>query len=308
MLKISAIICTFHRPGTLGQAIGSLCNQSLSPDEYEIIVVDNNSQDQTPNIVKPYIQNSAPKVHYIVEKKQGLSHARNTGVAFSQASVVSFIDDDAVADVNWLAEILEVYDQSPNVAAVGGKIIPQWDEPPPAWFNEKFAGYLSIIDWGEETRVLSWPERILGTNSSFKKEILEALGGFDVNLGRRGNLLMGAEETMLQKAIMDTGGVVIYTPKAIVHHRISSRRLSDKYLLRLAYGNGRTDAFLQGQKGIFSSLFGRTKYMLKLLFWSLPFSWLKRDRETPRKIFLRLAYNLGFMVRKLQYVLLVSER
>jgi glucosyl-dolichyl phosphate glucuronosyltransferase len=300
--EISVIICTYRRPDVIEAAIKSLVKQSLDPNKFEIIIVDNNSQDETLDIVQPFIRNLFPKVRFVIEDRQGLSYARNTGVELSHADIVAFIDDDAIADVTWLTELIDVYRNFPEVSAVGGKIIPLWEESRPIWFTDSLLGYLSVIDWGEETKFLKWPERLLGTNSSFRKNILIALGGFDVNLGRRGNLLMGSEETMLQKAIMEKGHNVVYAPKAIVYHRISAIRISREYLRRIAYGDGRTDAFLQKHNQSVLTVSKRIFLLIKMFCknsWNFTFN---RFEEKPIEILLSQAYDFGYVIEAIRQI------
>ena len=301
--EVSIIICTYRRPDVIEAVVKSLIKQSLDPNKFEIIIVDNNSMDNTYDMVKPYIQYSSPKIKYILEKKQGLSYARNTGVAFSQSDLVAFIDDDAIADPNWLADIVNVYLNYPEAVAVGGKIIPQWEDNRPAWFKDSMLGYLSVVDWGDLIKELIWPERLLGTNISFKKKMLTDYGGFDINLGRRGHSLMGAEETMVQKTFMEEGLPVIYTPKAIIYHRISPDRISYSYLTRLAYGNGKTDAYLQKHGDSKKIFINKIKYSLRLLINYCGFFRVKDERKTKFEIKLNLAYNFGYLNQQIRQIL-----
>ena len=118
-MQISAVICTYRRPDTLPRAIESLVAQSLDFSQYEIIVVDNNSQDESAKIVQQYNQNYFPKVEYALETCQGLSYARNLGVKLASSDIIAFIDDDAVAHPDWLASLLSMFDSIPDAWAVG---------------------------------------------------------------------------------------------------------------------------------------------------------------------------------------------
>ena len=238
---ISAIICTYRNPDLLEGAIESLLNQRLSPEQYEIIVVDNNSGDQTPRVVQRFSRRPLPPVRYILEPQQGLSHARNRGVEASRGDIVAFIDDDAEAGSGWLSALLEAYDRGPDVWAAGGRIAPIWHtDERPTWWTEEYEGSLSLLDWGDEARALTWPERILGANCSFRKTVFSQLGGFDTKLGRRGTALLGWEDTEIQQRIHAQGKTILYSPDALVRHHVPLERLTEEYFLRRQFGASRS--------------------------------------------------------------------
>lgn len=255
-VRISAIICTYRNPDLLKGAIQSLLSQPLPADQYEIVVVDNNSQDETPDVVRRLDGESAVVVRYVLETRQGLSYARNTGIEAARGEVVAFLDDDAKADENWLSVLLEDYGSDPSIWAVGGKILPIWHTTErPEWWTDEFLGWLSLVDWGDESRALVWPERILGTNCSFRKTIFPELGYFDPNLGRKGAALLGHEETELQQRIHLSNKTVYYEPTAIVYHHVPAERLTEDYFLRRQLGASRSEmALMIKQEGYAKAL------------------------------------------------------
>ena len=245
-IRISAIVCTFRNPKLLDCAIDSLVKQDLSLDQFEIIVVDNNSQDETPEIVERFIKsNGDHNIRYLHESRQGLSFSRNAGIEISQGEIIAFLDDDAEADPNWLAALLAIYAQDDNIWAVGGKLLPIWHvEERPEWLTDELVTWLSLLDWGEESRPLVWPERILGANCSFRKSIFPVVGFFDTQLGRKGRALLGNEDTEIQERIHEDGKLVYYAAKAIVHHHIPPERVTEQYFLRRQYGAARSQMAL----------------------------------------------------------------
>jgi glycosyltransferase involved in cell wall biosynthesis len=250
-VDISAIICTYQNPTLLEGAIRTLLDQTLSADRYEIVVVDNNSQDDTPNVVRMIADRSYTTVRYILETRRGLSYARNSGVEASRGEIVAFLDDDAEADKHWLSVLLQAYDGNPDIWAVGGKILPIWHTTDrPEWWRDEFLGWLSLVDWGDEPKPLVWPERILGTNCSFRKSIFSEVGHFDPRLGRRGRSLLGHEETEVQQRIHLSNKIVHYEPNAIVHHHVPPERLTDDYFFRRQFGASRSGmALMVKQQG-----------------------------------------------------------
>jgi glycosyltransferase involved in cell wall biosynthesis len=254
VVRISAVICTYRRPDVLPAAVESLLSQTLPLNEYEILVVDNNSRDGTAEIVKDCAQRTRQAVKYALEARQGLSYARNTAVRLASADIIAFLDDDAVADPNWLAALLEVYNGEPDAWAVGGKVLPIWDGQRPEWLEDRMLRALSIVDWGEERRPLTWPERVIGTNCSFRRCVFSELGLFTTALGRRGYLLLGNEDTEIQERIHERGKLVLYTPYAVVHHHVPEERLTKKYFYSRAYGHGRSRAILVARQQGHSAL------------------------------------------------------
>ena len=230
--RISAVVCTYQNPLTLVNTLESLLDQSLSPEKYEVLVIDNNSQDETPAITASF-----PGFRYIREKKVGLSHARNTGIKEARGEIIAFIDDDAEAGRHWLKSLLSIYDSHPEAWAVGGKVLPIWDAPKPDWLTEKYYRSLSLLDWGEDLKQLSWPERLIGTNCSFRKKAFQTVGKFDPNLGRMGRLLLSMEDTEIQKRIHKKGYLVIYHPEAVVHHHVPASRMTHEYFQSRTEGN-----------------------------------------------------------------------
>ncbi|MBN1267431.1 MAG: glycosyltransferase [Anaerolineales bacterium] len=237
---LSVIVCTYNNHVSLVNTLESLYQQSLSPDRYEVLVVDNNSDDQT-----KAISTSFPRCKYVFEEKQGLAQARNTGIAEATGRIIAFIDDDAEADFEWLSRILAAFEKNENIWAAGGKALPIWDAEKPAWLTETYYRSLSLLDWGENIRPLAWPERIIGTNCAFRKAVFEEIGRFQTDLGRVGSVLLGNEDTEIQERIHETGHQVLYVPDAIVHHHVPADRMTEAYLQKRDEGHRISQQILQ---------------------------------------------------------------
>ena len=244
-MLISAVICTYRRPETLLAAIESLIDQTIAPESYEIIVVDNNSGDSTETVVKEVAKKqngTGATIRYVLESNQGLSRARNTSIEVSNAEVIAFLDDDAVASPGWLKGLLEGFDGSSDVWAVGGRVLPIWEKERPSWITDRKLPSLSLLDWGDRQRPLALPERIIGVNCSFRRSAFEEVGLFETNLGRKGKLLLGLEDIELQQRIHDLGKQIVYVPDALVHHHVPSDRATRRYFFSRDLGNGRSQA------------------------------------------------------------------
>jgi len=176
-VRISVVVCTHRNPALLAKTLDSLGRQRLPQESFEVIVVDNNSKDNTEEVVARY-----PTVRYILEERLGLSYARNTGVEEARGDIIAFTDDDAEASPEWLQALLKIYDSVEDAWAVGGKVLPIWDSQKPDWLTNEYYRSLSLVEWGEDARALCWPERIIGTNCSFRRQVFTDIGLFDTCL------------------------------------------------------------------------------------------------------------------------------
>lgn len=243
-LKISAVICTRNRAKLLPEAIHSFFAQTLPVNEFEILVVDNASTDETPAVIRQCIEN-APQgltVFSVCETVLGISSARNCGVEHANADIIAFLDDDEIATPNWLAGLLDVYAEFPQAWAVGGKIEARWDQPPPNWMDDRAFRTLGLLDMGDEIIQLTQIPLLNGGNSSFRREVFETAGRFRSDLGRQGAAIFGGEETELQLRILARNKPILYTPFAVIKHIIDAQRLRRRFFMRQSYFQGRTRA------------------------------------------------------------------
>ena len=129
-----------------------------------------------------------------------------------------------------------------------GKTLPLWGSKRPEWLEDNMLLSLSIREWGDVLRPLNWPDRNIGVNISFRKCVFSKVGLFSTSLGRKGQMLLGSEDTEIQQRIHALGKKVYYTPKAVVWHYIPPERVTTKYFFRRRYGNARTMAILKFQQ------------------------------------------------------------
>lgn len=243
-MRISAIVPTHNRSASLVGTLNSLCQQSLPAEQYEIVVVDNASSDDTPKVIQAWLQSdqaiaSGISISYVHEGRLGLHFARHAGVRSAKGDILAFTDDDAVVDVHWLEALLDPY-ASPRVGCVGGKILPRWLADPPAWLMPYATGNLSLLDLGKEKISLDWPG-IFGCNLSVRKSVLYEVGGF--NPDSFGDTWLGDGETGLLCKVMDAKYEIVYTPDAVVWHVIPQQRLTLRYLKSRRANQGACDAY-----------------------------------------------------------------
>jgi GT2 family glycosyltransferase len=232
--RLSAVVCTYDRYQLLPDAIDSLLRQELEAGAIEIIVVDNSpDQKQAARFGQRFADTLS--VRYLLEATPGLSRARNVATAHARAPLVAFIDDDAIAAPDWAEHMLRTFDAyAGRAGAVGGRVLPRWTAPRPPWLPDSDLGYLSILDWGEETRPIHPREWLVGCNIAFDKEALASVGGFSGGLGRTGAglSLLSSEEIDVIERMRHAGRLPIYCPDALVHHVIDPARLTRTWFRR----------------------------------------------------------------------------
>ena len=247
--RISAVICTHNRSDLLALALESLCHQSLPMEDYEVLVIDNASTDDTEAVARSFCDR---RVHftYVSEPLLGLSKARNRSLREARGHYVAYLDDDAVAEPEWLEAILAAFREAePEPSCVGGKTLPNWQAPRPRWLHDVHMEALSIIDWSDEAFFVEPPRFLVGANIAFDRALALELGGFNEDLGRFGKALRSGEETDLINRIRATGRLIYYTPKAVVSHLVSRTRLTKAWHFERAKWQGISDGLERRGRG-----------------------------------------------------------
>jgi len=240
--SVSTIVCTYNRASLLREALASLLTQDyLAPRE--IIVVDNNSVDETPEVVRSLTGTSNVPLLYATERQQGLSYARNRGIELAQGDVLTFLDDDALAGPGWLRALAMAHIRY-QADVVGGPVLLAWRCARPMWWVAELDGFLSAMHYGDQAKQAVFPLFPYGGNLSIRRELLVKAGGFCAELGRSGKALLEAEEMELLLRLERLGARTWYTPDAIVYHVVQADRASKPYLRRRCIGSGRSQARL----------------------------------------------------------------
>jgi glycosyltransferase involved in cell wall biosynthesis len=232
--RITAAICTYNRYDLLPKAIDSLTRQSLAPEEYEIVVIDNSPDHAKSEDFSRTFRATANLIWH-VEKTPGLSNARNVATRLARAPLIAFMDDDAIAAPDWLARYVAVFESFGAEAQVaGGRVDPIWDVPQPRWLPDSLLGNVSVVNWGGSDRFAAKSEWVAGTNIAFRIAALDAAGGFSVHLGRTrgGQALLSNDETDVIARMAANGARLIYAPSAVVAHLVPAERLSQDWFRR----------------------------------------------------------------------------
>lgn len=244
LYKISIVICTYNREQFLPGLMDSILRQNLNRNSFEILFIDNNSTDTTPVLCQQFIQDY-PDYHirYTVENQQGLSFARNRGIKEAQGEYITFADDDAVLAPDFLEKVCTYLDQYPDIAEVGGPIYLRYLGKIPAWENpyiNSLLGYFhpASLPYLMDKKNRKYPR---GSNMTFRTNIFNTCGNFNIALGRVKRLLMGGEEKDIAFRILDANYKIAYIPEAVVYHLVPENRTTFQFIREQALGTGKSE-------------------------------------------------------------------
>lgn len=263
---ISVVICTYNRERHITACINSLLLQTLNPALFEVVIVNNVSTDNTEKIVLKNIETWQKEVHlkYCVEYKQGLSYARNKGVKESNGDFICFIDDDAIADNNYLKIIADFIQNKPDLGGLGGQIVPLFIDGKPKWMSTFMLGVVGHVNHSDKIFELT-KKYPIGCNMIYKREILIEVGMFNVELGRKGYSGEASEEKDIFFKIRNKGFKIYYLPDAKVQHIIEKNRLTKDYIDKLAIGVGQSEYKRCRSVGLFAVIKKFINIILKFI-------------------------------------------
>ncbi len=242
-VEISLLIACYNGGRRIGTTLCSLLDQTLSAERWEAVVVNNNSTDNTAEVVEAFIK-AHPEVNIrlVSEPKQGLSHARNCGIDNSVGAIIAIIDDDEVASPTLLADYVEFFDSHPEVAAAGGRIVAHYPSGRPEWMTRYTERPIAgILDLGDEPIPFPTGRYFGGGNMALRRSAVERYGKFNPELGRRGTTLLGGEEKELYGRLVAGGERVYYLPTAYIEHIIPPTKLSRSYFEAVCHRIGQSE-------------------------------------------------------------------
>jgi len=290
-LKISAIISTYNRARFLPGLFDSLKNQTIHPEDFEVIIINNNSTDETEHLSREFLNNSKGiKVSYFTETSQGLSFARNRGIREAAGELITFIDDDALPAKDFLEKTVRFFDEHPEAGASGGKILLQFIEKKPSWYNRFLSPLLGYFNYGNRTRLFK-RNYFRGSNMTFRKSLFDTFQPFNTRLGRTGGILTGGEEKELFYRLKNNGIQLWYNAEAVVYHLVPAERTTVDFIREQASGTGRgqrIQAQIEGDSSILKTLISEDLKWAATVFISLFY-------------FLTLRFRKAIMIIKFRY-------
>lgn len=238
---ISVIIPTYNGCDMLRKSLPTWFNQTLPQEEYEVIVVDNRSTDDTRAMAEQLIADK-PNFHYLYEPTPGATNARHAGAHQAKGEYLVFADNDGLFNPDCLSSILEVYRQKPECAAVACKIDIVWDGEEPEWIAP-YKQLLGQLDYGDEIRYDKQNRFYLnGGLMSVRKDVFERLGGFNPDL--IGPYLVGDGDLGLVNKLHAENAVIGWTPKAQMRHmQLVAKHGSKRGMALHFYNNGIADSY-----------------------------------------------------------------
>lgn len=237
---ISIIVCTYNRDAYIYKTLECIANNNISLNEYEILLIDNNCNDNTVSECERF-QKNYPNVqyHYFLEKNQGLSYARNRGIKEAKGDCFLFLDDDAYVQVDYLRNLKLYLAQFPEMMAFGGKITPLYESGyEPDWMSPRLVPIVSAIDKGSNVVEFTGKSYPIGANMGFRKDCIDKVGMFNTALGRTKKNMLGGEEKDIFNRLHLNNMKILYLPNLIVQHVIPESRTTFDYIKRMGYGVG----------------------------------------------------------------------
>jgi glucosyl-dolichyl phosphate glucuronosyltransferase len=265
MLKISVAICTYNREKYLPQLFASIEKQTLALDRFEVVLVNNNSPGNTAELFQDFQRkNPTLQTRYCEEAQQGLSFSRNHAIQHANFQLITFLDDDAFIDENYLAVLVDEFENSPATMAIGGKILLHYEDKIPKWENRFLNSLLGYFNKGDEKLQFTSNDYPRGSNMAFRTRVFAEIGGFDVTLGRIGSDLSGGEEKDLFNKVYKHNMNVVYLPKALVFHSVPVERTLPSFIKKQGLGTGKSERIRSSNEGALSYI---KRLCIELIKW-----------------------------------------
>ena len=240
MLRLSLIVATYNRSASLIRALEAVAQQNAPASEWECVVINNNSTDDTQERFAEFVAAHPDlNIRMVTELRQGLSFARNRGIRESEAEYIAIIDDDERISPDFITSYISLFDSTPDAVAAGGPIVAEYPSGRPRWmshFTER--PIANTMYFGDKVR--EFPEGRIpgGGNMAMRRSAVRRYGVFDTSLGYVGESLVGGEECDLFERLRIAEAKYYYVPTAVMYHIIPPEKLTANYLSRLSYNIG----------------------------------------------------------------------
>lgn len=230
------VLPTYNRSALLRLAAGSFLRARVPEGvTTRLLVVDNNSHDDTAEMAQSFAGPSKGRIVYLFEGSQGRGNALNTGISHSDADIIAMFDDDETVDPGWLHR-LAIDFADPGIDFVGGKVLPDWQAPPPPWLPLRYSGVIGHIDHGDEPRYFGedgFDRMLVGGNTAIRRTMLDRCGPYPIENSY-------AEDRYMDAQLRRVGARGLYDPLLVVQHAVPNWRLTRKYYRHWAFTEGRT--------------------------------------------------------------------
>ena len=240
LLKLDLILPTYNRQAHLPRVFESIRDATIPADlDLRVTVVDNNSTDQTRQVVEAEMLHWGGRMAYLLEPQQGKSFALNTAIQRTSGDLIGIFDDDQEMDVNWFNGVAEAF-AKPEVDFIGGPVKPRWDYVAvPDWLPKTYRSVLGWVDGGAQVLEFgkAYEGIMTGGNSVFRRAVIERIGLYDTRLGRTNTNLIGGEDQDFHERLMAAGCRGQYRPAVVMHFQVAQHRLTKAYYRDWCYWN-----------------------------------------------------------------------
>ncbi len=248
-VDITLLVCTYNRCDDLRELLETALTQETGGEfTYEVLVVDNNSIDQTRSVVEGFIAQGHTNLHYLFESRQGKSHALNTGIGAVSGWAYTIADDDFILPKDWVRGIFEGFRDHPDAAFVSGKVLPLWQAEAPAWLTQKHWSAIAMADYGEQEFYTDQLNQICLLACSFRRADVQAVGGYHAELGPMKGRTGATEDLDLLQRLWKAGRKGVYLPKVAFYHKVTADRLTTSYHRRWHTDHGRSYAVMRDEQ------------------------------------------------------------
>jgi len=240
-IKISVVICTYNRALYIEDAMQSLYHQTLPASLFEVIVANNNSTDDTAAVCQQFLDSHTDAhFYYLEEKRQGATYARNSGAALAKGELLCFMDDDAIADPDYLERIVNFFATHADAGGLGGRIIPKYIPQEPKWMSHYVSSLVGNFHYSEDVEIFKPGKYPLESNMIIRTADFIKVNGFNEALpGVVGTLRIGGEGKEFFYKLQAIGRQIYYDPAIRVQHVVEVKKLTKEYMYRVASGIGR---------------------------------------------------------------------
>jgi GT2 family glycosyltransferase len=236
-IRVTVAVITYNRSRQLRQALAGMLRQDYPADRWELLVIDNNSTDDTRDVIASFVT-TMPAPRRIVETRQGLDHGRNRAIEEAKGDLIVLVDDDILVEPDWLAQLIAPFssESAHRIGVVGGEVVPVFPDGLPAWLE----GSHRPLGFRSDPGPLPSNQAPMGANFAFPKWVFVRFGAFDTRLDRQGARLFGGGDSEMIRRLRTVGLEAWFVPGAKVLHQIPAERLTLGYSLRHAFDSARS--------------------------------------------------------------------
>ncbi|GHT03934.1 glycosyl transferase family 2 [Bacteroidia bacterium] len=240
-MKFSIIICTYNRAEYLRKSLESAAKQDFPTEDFEILVVDNNSPDATETVCDDLMR-QYPNIRYFKEMRQGVSYGRNRGMNEAQGKFIAFVDDDETIRSNYVYKLNEFFKTCPQAELCSLPVVPVFEAEPPKWMSSFTMRLITgAYDKGTVVKQVSAKDYPGTGHAVFKRDLFLKYGAFNTALGRKGSSLMGAEDKDFFLRLIQNNVACYYVPMAPIYHHIAANKLTEDFFNRLTLAIGQSE-------------------------------------------------------------------